>query len=74
MMEKNLKCEARRTEGGVWAEGKDIGPFMPLVITVTNVIEVTQAIYIECGLVVAKGEREREGVGWMGCLGLIDAF
>ena len=49
-------------------------PFIPLVITVTNVIEVTQAIYIECGLVVAKGEREREGVGWMGCLGLIDAF
>ena len=38
-------------------------PFIPLVITVTNVIEVTQAIYIECGLAVAKGEREREGVG-----------
>ena len=74
MMEKNLKCETGGTEGGLWAESKDTATFMPLVITVTNVIEVTQAIYIECGLVVAKGEREREGVGWMGCLGLVDAF
>ena len=74
MMEKNLKCETGRTDGGVSAETKDTAPFMPLVITLTNVIEVTQAIYIECGLVVAKGEREREGVGWMGCLGLVDAF
>ena len=29
---------------------------------------------LEKRLVVAKGEREREGVGWLGCLGLIDAF
>ena len=28
---------------------------------------------LENRLVVAKGEREEEGVGWMGSLGLVDA-
>ena len=28
---------------------------------------------LENRLVVAKGEGEGEGVGWMGCLGLTDA-
>ena len=29
---------------------------------------------LENRLVVAKGEREEEGVGWTGSLGLIDAY